>query len=176
MGFSEQYESSWDLYKMELMVSSLGSMLMGELIAEYLDRGFYLLRLNGSGNHVAARFDKGEKDRIRLEMKMHPVDLGSLFAFGGICHITIYKGIQKDITGFVGGQVKEVLSSVGNPEPGVFMVIQDGTSYFVGTTIYFNIKDHMDLESFTILPRGIIRKLDQVIEHISSMDRAMEAV
>ncbi len=174
MGYEELYESSWNLYKMELMVGSIGSMLMGELISEYLDRGYYLLKLNGGTNYASARFDRGEKDRIRLEMKMHPTSLGSLFAFGGICHITIYKGVQKDISGFLGGQVKEVMSSVGDPEPGVYMVNQDGTSYFVGTTIYLNMKEHMDLNTFRIDPKGIISKLDDVLDEISTMDRSLE--
>ena len=172
MGYEELYDESWNLYKMELMVNSLGSMLIGDLISEYLGRGYYLLRLEGNRDHVRARFDKGEKERIRLEMKMHPFDLGSLFSFGGLCHITVYKGVQKDLSGFLTGQVKEALSSVGDPEPGVYMVIQDGTSYFIGTTIYFNVKDHMDLNSFRLRPDGIVDMVDNVLLEIADMERA----
>jgi hypothetical protein len=174
MSYEELYEESWDLFKLELMVGSLGSMLMGEIIAEYIDRGYYLLRLHGNTNHVEARFDRGEFERIRLEMKMHPTSLGSLFSFGGICHITAYRGIQGDLSGFMTGQVKEVLSNVGDPEPGVYMVNQDGTSYFIGTTIYFNIKDHLDLNTFRLDPKGILQKVDEVLNEIARKDSGLE--
>ena len=172
--YTKLYEKSWELFKMELMVDSLGSMLVGEIIKEYLGRGYYLLKLRGTGDFTSVRFDRGEIERVQFDVKIHHTNLGSLFAFGSICHITVYKGVKKDLSEFFGGQIKEFLSWVGNPEPGVFLINQDGTSYFVGTTIYFNLKEHMDMDAFRIRPKGIIEMMDRVLEHISAVDQSLE--
>jgi hypothetical protein len=177
MGYQELYNESWDLYKKELMVNSLGSIIMGEIIKDFVDQGYYMLRLQGTKNSISCRFDRGELERVRLDVVMHQVDLGTLYSFGGICHITVWKGIQGTVAGYAGGQVKQVLSTVrGLPEPGVYMVMQDGTSYFVGTTIYFNVKDHLQVETFSLEVGSVISMVRDVLEEISRMDSSLEVV
>ncbi|MGA1822959.1 MAG: hypothetical protein ACMUIG_10580 [Thermoplasmatota archaeon] len=177
MGYDKLYDQSWDLYKKEMMVSSLDSMMMGKIISTFLDRGYYLLKLQTEINTIRARFDRGKTERVRIDLTMHNLDLGDLYSFGGISHLTVWKGVQRDLSGFLGGQVKEALSMVrGSPEPGVYMVMQDGTSYFVGTTVYFNIKQFCDLDSYTVDVDEIMDIIDDVLEEILRMDSNLEVV
>jgi hypothetical protein len=177
MGYQELYDDSWDLYKKELMVNSLGSIIMGEIIKDFVNEGYYLLRLHGTKNNISCRFDRGDMERVRLDVVMHQVDLGTLYSFGGICHITVWKGIQGSVAGYAGGQVKQVLSTVrGLPEPGVYMVMQDGTSYFVGTTIYFNVKYHLQVETFSLDVGSVVDMVRDVLGEVSRMDSTLEVV
>ena len=174
MGYQELYDESWDLYKKQMMVNSLDSMMMGKIISTFLDRGFYLLRLNSRETSTSCRFDRGEYERIRLDLNLPRMNLAQLYAFGGICNLTVWKGIQRDLSSFLGGQVKEYLSMVrGSPEPGVYMVMQDGTSYFVGTAIYFNVKDHVDLDNLSVDVSVVMDMVDQVLREIDRMDEGL---
>jgi len=175
MSYDELYEKSWDLYKREMVVNSLGTMMMGEVIATFLDRGYYLLRLTGVRTRSSARLDRGLAERVRIDIAMHNLDLGELYSFGGICEITVWKGIQRDLSKFASGELKQMLSEVrGNPEPGVYMVFQDGMSYFVGTTIYVNVMDYLDLDHFVFSGERMINDIDDVLAQIGSMDPKLE--
>lgn len=177
MGYEELYDKSWDLYKKKMMVNSLDSMMMGKIISTFLDRGYYLLKLSSHQTSTSCRFDRGKSERIRLDLTLPILSLGQLYAFGGICTMTVWKGVQRDLSGFLGGQLKEVLSLVrGSPEPGVYMVKQDGTSYFVGTTVYFNVKDHVDLENLSVDVSVVMDMVDEVIDEIDRMDDSLGAV
>jgi hypothetical protein len=177
VGYEELYESSWDLYKKEMIVNSIDDMMTGKIISTFLGRGYYLLRLHKIGDTTRARFDRGELERVRIDLKLQTLTLGELYAFGGICTLTVWKGIQRDVSGFVGGQIKETLSMVrGSPEPGVYMVMQDGTSYFVGTTIYFNVKEHVDMDRLKVDVSAVMDMVDDVLEEINRMDSGLEVV
>lgn len=167
MSYSKLYDESWEHFKKEMFVKGLGPMIEGELITEYLSHGYYLLKLHSAEGGFQARFDHPDGNRFKLDLYVPVIDLAQMYSFGKICRMTVWKGTRKQLSQYLSGEFKEMLSNVrGVPEPGVYMVSQDGLTYFVGTTIYFNVKDLVDIDKAYIDTDRILHMVNDVLGEI----------
>lgn len=167
MEYDDLYERSWELYKKDLIVHSLDEIMMADIITKYLDRDYYLVTLLADGQNISARFDRNDGERRWVDIKVPAMSLGLLYSFGGICQLTVWNGVRQEIERYLDGEIMNVKSYVKKkPEPGIFMVKADDEEYFVGTTVYVNLKDFVELPSLKVSVTKIMGIVDGVSEEI----------
>ena len=167
MEYDDLYEESWDLYKKDLIVHSLDEIMMADIITKYLDRDYYLVTLLADGQNISARFDRSDEERRWVDIKVPAMSLGMLYSFGGICQLTVWNGVREELERYLDGEILNMKSYVKKkPEPGIFMVKADGEEYFVGTTVYVNLKDFVELPSLKVSMAKIMSIVDGVSEEI----------
>ena len=170
VSYEKLYNESWELFKKEIVVDGFNSILGGELIKTFLDQGYYLLVFHANKNRLEMRFDNKDGGRIKIDLTSPAITLADMYSFGKICQLTVWVGVQKDVKKFFSGELKEALSEVkGKPEPGVYMVKQDGLTYFIGTTVYFNAKELIDIETLSIDPKPLFSMITAVNEQITTV-------
>jgi hypothetical protein len=167
MEYDELYEKSWDLYKKNLIVHSLDEIMIAEIITKLLDRGYYLVTLLADRLDINARFDRNDGERIWVDLKVPSMSLGLFYGFGGICQLMIWKGVQHNVDKYLEGELKDIRSTLKKkPEPGVFMIKRDDQDFFVGTTVYVNLRDFVELPSLKVDVTKVMGIVDGVLDEI----------
>jgi hypothetical protein len=167
MGYDELYEESWDLYKKDLIVHSLDEIIMADIITKLLDRDYYLVRLRADGSKIQARFDRADGDSMCVDIKAPIMNLGRLYSFGGISQITLWNGVKHGVGRYLDGHIGDIQSKVSKkPEPGIFMVKNDTGDFFVGTTVYVNLRDFVEVPSLKVNVTKVMRIVDDTSAEI----------